>query len=153
MTRRAVAVVGIILAVGWAAPAAARAPMYAYKAGVDEAVLDADEAACLADARKAMKDASFRPAYAYNPATQGTVAGVAGAGLAQGFMAGIASAKRFNTTLYDCMVGRGYSMRRMSEADWKAVKTMSPEERKAKTAVWRTGPVPVHPALVRDKID
>jgi len=151
---RSIAIVVALMGAAFpAAPVAARTPMYAHKAGVTSDQKKADEAVCIADAQHAMRDPTFRQPYMYNPTTEGTVAGSAGAALARGLIEGIAGAKRFNTTLYDCMVARGYTMRRMSKEDWHALKALAPDEREARASGWSSASEPVHPEVSRDEID
>ncbi|WP_374943384.1 hypothetical protein [Sphingomonas sp.] len=136
-----------------ATPAAARPPAYAYKAGVTADQHGADGAACWNDGMKAMNDPKWVNPRTPNPVTDGTTAGAAGGALARGFADGLAGGKRFKTTYYDCLISKGYTLRRPDEAAWKAYKKLPKAERPALMLSWASAAEPLHPMAPRDDFD
>ncbi len=135
-------------------PTFARTPIYAHKPGVTEAVMNQEEGACLADADKAKHDPTALFPYTQGALPQGQSGGggLAG-GLASGASAIMSGYKRFSLTIYDCMLSKGYTMRQVTDADWKVAKKLAPKERQERMFQWRSAPVPAHPAASRDRFD
>ncbi len=76
-----------------------------------------------------------------------------GSAIAYGLAEGIASGKRFSTTLYDCFISKGYTMRKATKADWKVAKKLKPADRNKQLIAWSMSPEPLHPEVPRDQID
>lgn len=150
--KRACAIAALTL-VMTAAPAFARPPAYAYKAGAEPDAMGQDEATCWNDAMKAMNDPKFQNPWLINPATQGTAAGAMGSAIGQGLAQGIEGGKRFKLTFYDCLNAKGYTLRRPSEVEWKAMKKLGKEERAAQMRRWSVAPEPAHPIAPREEFD
>lgn len=136
-----------------ATPTLARPPAYSHRAGATPEQFAADGKVCWDDAVRAMKDPKFANPWLRNPATEGTVAGAAGAGIARGLAAGIEGGKRFKLTYYDCTYAKGYTLRRPDEAAWKAYRKLGKPERAALMRQWETAPEPLHPEAPRDEFD
>lgn len=126
-------------ALALAGPVAARILAYAYQAGVSD-VLASDEGACLTDADKARHDPASNAPFFHNAVTPSSGGEQIGAVAAQGFIAGVERANRFDRTLYDRMASKGDTMRQASDADWKPPVAV----RDAQVLSRLTAPEPVH---------
>lgn len=131
----------------------ARAPAYAHKAGVTAEVHSADNATCWNDGMKAMNDPQWQNPWIRNPVTDSTVAGAAGGALARGMATGLEGGKRFKLTYHDCLMAKGYTLRRPDEAAWKRHKTLKKAERQEEMLGWSISPEPLHPQAARDEFD
>lgn len=124
---------------------------YPHKAGVTAEQANADQSACLDAARLAMKNPTAPNPY--NPVTQSTVAGAAGAGFAAGFARGIEQGRAYKLTYLNCMESKGYTQRALPSAEWKAIKKLPQAERTARFGVLMTSIEPLHPEMPRDELD
>ena len=126
--------------------------MYAWKAGQTPDAYDADQQRCLDAAKIPMKNPTAPNPYA-NPVTNGTAAGRAGSALASGFALGLMQGKAFKSTYYGCLTQAGYSQRRWPEAEYKAFKKLSPDDKKATYRTMTLRAEPLHPEMPADEYD
>lgn len=145
-------VAGAALALCFAAPVMAGDKMYSWKANQAPEAYDADMSRCMDAAKEAMKKPTVPNPY-FNPVTNGTAAGQAGAALASGFALGMMQGRAFKATYYGCLAQAGYSQRRFPEAEYKGFKKLKPEERKAKLMAMALSPTPLHPEMPLDEYD
>lgn len=145
---------GGLMAIGLAiAPQAAWAGGYHYthKAGVSQADWDAEHKLCVDAAKEVRKHPTV--ATPYNPVTQGTVAGAAGAGFAAGFMQSMMRRKATYGAYYNCLKAHGYVERELSKDEFKAITTLKGEERKSKVYSMGAAENPSHPIMPEDDYD
>jgi hypothetical protein len=133
-----------------AAPQAALAGGYHYthKAGVSQADWDAEHKTCV-DAAKEVRKHPTAPT-PYNPVTQSTVAGAAGAGFAAGFMQGMMRRKATYGAYYNCLKAHGYVERELSKEDFKEITALKGEARKARVYQMGSAENPPHPIMPED---
>lgn len=148
---RSVIVLAALCSAAYPSAALAGPKAYPHKAGVTAEQANAEQAACFDAARTAMKNPSAPNPY--NPVTQSTVAGAAGAGLATGFARGLERGRAYKLTYLNCMESKGFTQRALPSAEWKAIRKLPQADRTARLGQLMTAPEPLHPVMPRDELD
>ncbi|WP_221230895.1 hypothetical protein [Sphingobium subterraneum] len=132
-------------------PAYAKLHMYAHKAGVSKEVWDTEEKLCI----QAGKDAGKNPGVSnpYNPVTQSTAAGAAGASFAAGFMNGILRRKAMYATYYGCLKAHGYVQRNLPEEQYQQYKKLKGAERDTRLYELTSADNTTDPVVPEDEYD
>ena len=149
-TKNTMAVLGIILALS---PQAAWAGGYHYthKAGVSRSDWDAEQKLCVDAAREVRKNpAAPTP---YNPVTQGTVAGAAGAAFGAGLTQGIMRRKAIYATYYNCLKAHGYVERELSKEEFRAIRALKGNANEDRNYELGSALNPPHPIMPEDGYD
>jgi hypothetical protein len=124
---------------------------YTHKAGVSRLEWDADQKVCIEAGKAAGKNPGAPSPY--NPVTQSTVAGAAGAGFAEGFMRGMMRRKAMYGTYYRCLKAHGYVERELAKDEAKAVRALKGKANADKVYEMGTAPNPPHPIMPEDQYD
>lgn len=124
---------------------------YTHKAGVSQADWDSEHKICVDAAKEVRKHPTV--ATSYNPVTQSTVAGAAGAGFASGFMQGMMRRKATYGAYYNCLKAHGYVERELTKEEFKAITALKGEERKASVYSMGSADNPAHPIMAEDDYD
>lgn len=148
MTKKAILLVFLLALpqAGWAG-----GYHYTYKSGVSRDEWDADQKVCIEAGKAAGKNPGAPSPY--NPITQSTTAGAAGAGFAEGFMRGMARRKAMYGTYYRCLKAHGYVERELPKDEAKAVRALKGKANEDKVYEMGTALSSPHPIMPEDQYD
>lgn len=144
-----IAIVSLLSVVSVAAIAGDK--RYSHKAGASVETANRELEECFDAATVAMHNPTAPNPY--NPTTQSTTAGAAGAGFARGAASGLEQGRVFKLTYFGCLESKGYTQRAIPEAEWKAIKKLPKAEQRKKPESLMVSPEPLHPEMPRDEYD
>lgn len=124
---------------------------YSHKAGASVEAVNQEQEECFDAATHAMHHPTAPNPY--NPVTQSSTAGAAGAGFAAGTARGLEQGRIFKLTYFGCLESKGYTQRAIPEVEWKSIKKLSKAEQRKKLESFMVAPEPLHPEMPRDEYD
>ncbi|WP_446653317.1 hypothetical protein [Blastomonas sp.] len=133
------------------APAIAGDKRYSHKAGISVETANQELEECFDAATFAMHHPTAPNPY--NPVTESSAAGAAGAGLAAGAARGLEQGRMFKLTYFGCLESKGYTQRAIPQLEWKSIKKLPKAEQRKKLESLMVAPQPQHPEMSRDEYD
>lgn len=124
---------------------------YTHKAGVSRADWDAEQKLCVDAAKEVRKNPSAPTPY--NPVTQGTVAGAAGAAFGAGLAQGILRRKAVYATYYNCLKAHGYVERELTKEEFKEIRSLKGAANEDRVYEMGSATNPPHPIMPEDEYD